>query len=151
MRQGIKNIILSFFLFSSMLFASEINAQIDFTSKSWENTLQEARDSSKYVFIDFRADWCTPCIQMERTTFKDSTLSAFVNKRFVSYKADTEKAVNDPLERKYRINQLPTLLVLDPNNTAVPLIRIIGYKPADILLDDLKSIRDKKGNKIFPN
>jgi len=138
--------------FTALLFMacySHGQAQIVFSTESYDSLAKEAQDSQKLVFIDFRADWCRPCKLMESTTFKDSTLADFVNKNFISYKADTDFKKNHKLKRKYRINALPTLVVIDPNNPDEVLLRVIGYTPAHILLDDLKGMRNSEGDKIF--
>jgi hypothetical protein len=67
----------------------------------------------------------------------------------IPYKADTDFKKNSDLKRKYRINSIPTILVIDPKKPDEPLLRIVGFTPAGILLSDLKAIRNAKGEKIF--
>lgn len=74
---------------------------------------------------------------MEKTTFQDSTLSSFVNQHLVPLKLDIDIEANKRLANLFKVNAYPTLLLIDPSNGVV-LLRMIGYKPAKILLGDLK-------------
>jgi thioredoxin 1 len=138
-------------VFTIVLFLSSINvhAQIKFIDHEPDSIFDIAKAEGKYLFIDFRASWCLPCKQMEKTTFQDSTLSQFVNNKMVSYKADTDFKKNRKLKYKYQVHDLPTILVIDPKHPDKPLLRVIGFTPATILLDDLKAIRNSDGEKVF--
>src|SRR5690606_30920213 len=41
-----------------------------------ESVLEEARAASQPVMIDFTADWCTVCEELEKYTFADPTVVA---------------------------------------------------------------------------
>lgn len=128
-----------FHLFSIFLFGLMYNpssAQITFSDLNVPQATNEARDSNKLVFVDVMADWCAPCKQMEQTTFQDSSLSELVNKHFVAVRLNID---HDSLgiRRHYTVSEYPTILILNPKNQEV-LLRIVGYKPASILLGDLR-------------
>jgi thiol-disulfide isomerase/thioredoxin len=131
-----------FFLFLTLtlLVSTVLSAQIEFRTEDYEAAVADAKAQNKMLFIDFRADWCKPCREMEQTTFQDPTLSEYVHSKYIPVKADVDYSFFAmDLKEKYNVSSLPTILILDPNTGEVYL-RIIGKKPASILLEDLKSI-----------
>ena len=128
-----------FHLVSILLFGLMFNTssgQIAFSDLNVPQATNEARDSNKLVFVDVMADWCAPCKQMEHTTFQDSSLSNLVNTHFVAVRLNLD---HDSLgiRRHYTVSEYPTILIINPKNQEV-LLRIVGYKPASILMGDLR-------------
>lgn len=128
-----------FHLISVLLLGLTYNpstAQISFSNLNVPQATNEALDSNKLVFVDVMADWCAPCKQMEQTTFQDSNLSELVNKHFVAVRLNID---HDSLGVRghYTVSEYPTILIINPKNQEV-LLRIVGYKPASILLGDLR-------------
>ncbi len=80
--------------------------------------LAEAKEAGKGVLIDFSAEWCAPCKELEKLTFSDPVVFAEINERFVPLKIDMteEDSINVALSKKYgRESTLPTLILLDGN------------------------------------
>jgi thiol-disulfide isomerase/thioredoxin len=107
---------------------------------------------SKLLLLDFRADWCKPCIDMERTTFQDKDLADFLSSRYLPLKVDVDYSSGKSLGNKFMVNQYPTLLVIDPSNEKV-IMRLIGFKTASILIGDLRMLepKDNKSVKLLPS
>lgn len=54
-------------------------------SVHWEDytaALSAAQKDQKMIFVDIVADWCIPCREMEKTTYRDKQVVETLNKRF---------------------------------------------------------------------
>lgn len=81
--------------------------------KRFELVLEEAKNEQKLVFIEFYADWCTPCKLMDEQVFSDKEIGDFFNKKFVNFKVDSEKGGGPDLSAIFEVRALPTLLFVD--------------------------------------
>jgi len=78
--------------------------------------LQQASADGKPVIIDFFADWCIPCKQLDKTLFTAESVVAKA-KTFVALKADLSRENSDEvktLRRKYNVLGVPTIILIDP-------------------------------------
>lgn len=82
-------------------------------STKFETVLAKAKTENKLVFVEFYADWCTPCKMMDQQVFTDKTIGDFFNKKFVNVKVDSEKGNGPDLAAIFEVTALPTLLFLD--------------------------------------
>ncbi len=72
-------------------FLSIALAAPDSTAVRWENfsdALLAAKSDHKMLFVDIVADWCLPCREMDRTTYRDRTVSSILNSRFHPVRLD---------------------------------------------------------------
>lgn len=104
-----------------------LDAQVNFT----DQILSEV-DSKKPIFIDFYTDWCGPCKKLDRTTFQDTLLSAYLNENFTCLKWNAEGERFFELASFYQVNSYPTLLFLDKEHNVVN--RIVGFRSSTKLL-----------------
>jgi len=91
--------------------------------------------SSKPVMLDFYADWCVACKELEEITFKDPEVIKKLQ-GFTLLKADVTANNDDDkaLQTKYGIVGPPGLVFWDTNNKEVKASKIVGYKnPKDFL------------------
>jgi thiol:disulfide interchange protein DsbD len=109
-----------------------------------EDKIAEAGRSEKPVFIDFYADWCIPCKEMDRKTFSDPEVIA-ASKSFVMLKGDLTAAA-DPqtkvLEQKYQIRGVPTLVFLTSDGREIAELRGAGFEPKKDFLPRMKQALD---------
>jgi len=122
------------------------HGQVHFENLSFTEAIVKAASQHKYLFIDFRADWCKPCIDMEQTTFQDTSIGNYLDKKAISLKIDVDQASGKKIKDRYRVNQYPTMLIINPADSSVQL-RMIGFKPAQILLGDLKFVMEENESK----
>jgi thiol:disulfide interchange protein DsbD len=88
------------------------------------------------VVIDFYADWCIPCKELDQKTFSDAAVARELG-RFVRVKANLtndQDAKVQQLTKDYAIVGVPTLVFLDASGHEAQSLRLTGYEsPAEFL------------------
>ena len=111
-------------------------------SINWKPYSQSAIASigQKGIIIDFYADWCIPCKELDALTFSDPRVIK-LSEEFNTYKADMTKSLDDEVETlrdKYKIIGVPTVLLL--NSKGEEVNRITGFVNADEFLKIMSGI-----------
>lgn len=91
--------------------------------KSLDKARSIAKKQNKIVMIDFGADWCVPCKQMQATTFKDKEV-VLRAKDFVPVQLDAD--VESAAARKFHVDAMPTAIFLDAKGKV--LARSTGFQ-----------------------
>ena len=97
----------------------------------------------KKIYINFHADWCAACKHMEKKTFSNPAVIAYLNKHFISIKVDTDKETK--ISNTYRVSAIPDNWFLFKNGD--PIGHRKGSIPPDIFMKILKSIQEDMGGK----
>lgn len=108
-----------------------------------EDLLEEARLEGRPVVIDFYADWCIPCKELDALTFSDEQVIA-ESERFVRLKADLTRPGAEQtvaLTREYEIMGVPTIVFIDSTGSEVESARLVGFEKADPFLARMKNVR----------
>ncbi|MBS2023591.1 MAG: thioredoxin family protein [Deltaproteobacteria bacterium] len=114
----------------------------------------QSQATGKKILIDFYADWCAACQELDVHTFSDPEVQREVADNFVPLKVDATDTT-DEVERltsKYAVPGLPTVLMVACNEPkpkpeaqcAVPgegPLRLTGFEPPDKLLARLRRIQ----------
>jgi thiol:disulfide interchange protein DsbD len=106
--------------------------------------LKQARAANKPVVINFSADWCVPCRQMVRTTFRDPAVIEAAS-HFVRLEADItdRNNRNTQLALQYAIKGVPTTVFMDKHGRI--LKREVGYLNSRRFLLDLREVDEMDG------
>ncbi|AKH37792.1 MULTISPECIES: protein-disulfide reductase DsbD [Nitrosomonas] len=91
-----------------------------------DEVIQQSKN--KYIMVDFYADWCISCKEMERFTFTDANVQARL-KDVVLLQVDVTAGTPDDtaLLKRFKLFGPPGILFLDRQGNEVPNIKIIGY------------------------
>ncbi|HEX6929451.1 MAG TPA: protein-disulfide reductase DsbD [Gammaproteobacteria bacterium] len=97
-----------------------------------EREVAKAASMNKAVMLDFYADWCISCKEMERYTFTDPAVRKALGDT-VLLQADV--TANDDADQallaKFGLFGPPGIIFFNRSGEEQPHLRVIGYKPAE--------------------
>ena len=98
--------------------------------------LYRARQEGKPVLLEFFADWCVPCVELEEHTFSSEAVInstwSFVRVRVDM--SDYESPESARLREQFGVTGVPEMLFLDARGNEIRNERIIGFVgPEDFL------------------
>ncbi len=139
-----------FLVFQRILggFAILIGLLLFFTPKSgvvWKKyhagILEEARISGQAVILDFYADWCIPCHELDQFTYSDPRVVK-VLQHFRKIKVDATSADADETHDailRFDVFGVPTIIFLDGNGLEVPSLRMNGFVGPEEFVNAVRS------------
>jgi thioredoxin:protein disulfide reductase len=121
------------FQFKSIKSISDLNKEIAIASQQ-----------EKIIMLDFYADWCVVCKEMESYTFSDDKVSGLM-KEFTLLQADVTK--NDQQDREllkeFELYGPPAILFFDVNGLERISHRVVGFVKADKFTNHLNEVKDR--------
>ena len=100
-----------------------------------ETTLAAA---GKPVMLDFYADWCVSCKEMEAFTFTDARVKAKLQAMLLLQADVTANSPEDKaMLKRFRLFGPPGIIFFDRQGKEIQGLRVIGYQPADRFLATL--------------
>lgn len=97
----------------------------------WDRAFDRAATEGKPVLVNFYADWCVWCKQLETVTFRDQKVAAMLAEKVVPLNIDIDGDVAD-IVRDHRVQAPPTILVFSQSGEEIG--RIPGYLPPSSFL-----------------
>jgi len=100
--------------------------------------LADAATRGQPVMLDFYADWCVTCKEMEKFTFSDTRVQTrlagvLLLQADVTANNDDDKA----LLRRYSLFGPPGIIFFGRDGKENPTVRVVGYQPAELFLISL--------------
>jgi len=87
--------------------------------------------STRPVMLDFYADWCVSCHEMERFTFSDPAVAQKLSRMLLVQADVTQNNADDrALLKRFRLYGPPGILFFEPGGTPVADARVIGFQDA---------------------
>jgi thiol-disulfide isomerase/thioredoxin len=124
-------------------FAEEVN----FINDNVRTAIDRAAAEGKLVFLDFWADYCSPCKLMEKYTFTDPSVIQRMNGSYVPVRINIETFDGYDLKAQYNVKLLPTIIVL--NSKGKQVARFEESMSASKLNEILAKYDTKKNRKKF--
>jgi thiol:disulfide interchange protein DsbD len=98
------------------------------------------RIASKPVMLDFYADWCVSCKEMERFTFSDpQVLRRLSGMTLLRADVTANSADDKVLLKRFRLFGPPGIVFFDANGREIEGLRVIGYQPPEKFIRSLDS------------
>lgn len=102
---------------------------------------QKIMAAGRPVMLDFYADWCVSCKEMEKFTFADAQVQAKLA-GFTLLKADVTANSDDDkaLLARFGLFGPPGILFFDASGREIKTIRVVGYQDAGRFLQTLAQV-----------
>jgi thiol:disulfide interchange protein DsbD len=100
-----------------------------------------AQSRDKYVMVDFYADWCISCKEMERFTFTDPKVQSRL-KDVVLLQVDVTAGTPADLAllKRFKLFGPPGILFIDRAGRDIPNIRLIGFQDTERFINILNAV-----------
>ncbi|MBI5786398.1 MAG: protein-disulfide reductase DsbD [Rhodocyclales bacterium] len=93
----------------------------------------ESASRGQPVMLDFYADWCVTCKEMEKFTFADPQIQAkLANVRLLQADVTATSAEDMALLKRFKLFGPPGIIFFDRDGKEVAGVRVVGYQPADL-------------------
>ena len=99
-----------------------------------------AQAKGKTVMLDFYADWCVACKEMENITFADARVQAQLkNTLLLQIDLTANNADDQAFLKRYALYGPPAILFFDRDGSELTDFRVIGYQNPEKFSGSIKS------------
>ncbi|SAL67398.1 protein-disulfide reductase [Caballeronia cordobensis] len=111
------------------------------SSAELDNALKAA---AKPAMLDFYADWCVSCKEMEKLTFSDARVQArLAQLNLLRADVTANNADDQALLKRFKLFGPPGIIFFDAQGNEVA--RVVGYESADTFLKSLEKLGPSNG------
>ena len=106
-----------------------------------EAAFAQALEAGQPVLLDFFADWCFACTELEERTFSDETVKTALQ-GFSTFRVDFTRSSDftKALKAKYEIRGLPTVLFINSKQQEQRALRVEQFISAEEFLQRLQQV-----------
>ena len=95
------------------------------------------------VMLDFYADWCVSCIEMEKLTFTNQKVAAAMRGMLLVQADVTANDASDKaLLKRFGLFGPPGIIFFDKSGNEVRAARVIGYQAPERFLQSVKLVNE---------
>ena len=93
-----------------------------------EDRLAAALEEGTPVLIDFSADWCIPCHELDHKTFSDAGVLK-LSRRLITLKIDLTRSgdYENEIKKRFNIRGVPTIIFIDSKGKEIEELRVTGF------------------------
>jgi thioredoxin-related protein len=121
----------------AIIFPTKISASDGIQWESYQKGIVRGKTEKKKVFLNFYSDRCRYCVSMEKETFQNSAVIAYINRNFVPIKVNSDKDHQTAID--FNVTGLPSTWFLSENGDRIG--NRPGFIPAKEMLSILKYIQ----------
>jgi thiol:disulfide interchange protein DsbD len=101
-----------------------------------------AQTGGKTAVLDFYADWCVSCKEMEKLTFTDPQVRAkLANSVLLQVDVTANDAHDKAMLKRFRLFGPPGIILFDGKGQEIPDSRVIGYQDPGKFLASLQKLK----------
>ncbi len=102
---------------------------------------ESAISNDRPVMIDFYADWCIPCKELDKLTFTDNDIIE-LSKKFDLVKVDLTSGVEGEIQKlrdKYEVKGVPTIIFINAKGKEIKSLRTLGFVKSEKFIKKMQT------------
>ncbi|UTW13485.1 protein-disulfide reductase DsbD [Marinobacterium rhizophilum] len=109
--------------------------------------LEQARRNAQPVMLDFFAEWCVSCYELEYVTFNDAGVQqALAGYQLIKVDVTANDEAAKVLSREYGVIGPPALLFYGADGTLLPQLTVVGVMGADDFVRHVARVPGSQGS-----
>jgi len=108
-----------------------------------QSAYEQALTDGQAIVLDFYADWCIPCLELDQVTFVDPGVIEGLD-RFVRFKVDLtnfDSEESNQLREQFNIVGVPTIVFVGSNGREVNSARVIGFLNPEDFMEQVNKVQ----------
>lgn len=113
-----------------------------------DQSIEQIQKENRPVLIDFYADWCAACKELDRKTFADKRVVE-KSREFIMARVDCTSPDNNctSLTEKFKVSGLPTIVFISAGGEQLHNLRAVGFLGPDEMIRRMEKAAYSAGRK----
>ncbi len=107
---------------------------------SFEEGVALGKAQGRPLYLNFMADWCGYCRKMDKYTYSDTKIIAYLNEHFISIKVNVDQ--DGRIAAFYKVRPIPDHVFLNANGKPIGRAAKAGYKNSEEFMKLLMAVKD---------